>query len=751
MIVPLPLIAAAGICCSLVGHVRAADGRPLVGAHVRAAAAASTQTTTDAAGEFTLAVAGAGRYRVTIDAPGYETIALDVLDVRGVDRVDASLEPLGGDRVRTIGRITVDGRLAVPRATIPTREIARADLDALGFDRAIDALGAVPSLTNARPNGGGRGVPSVVALRGPDPSETRITLDGQVINNATTGDIDLGQLPTSVLSGIDISEGLGPSDKGGANTIGGEINFLTLRPTEKAQHLARFSVGSFGATASEIEATGRHDKFGYAFELGRSGQTGNVHAFPATFGGAPVQLGSTITASSALANLTYDLSHVTTFRVRSLTLDDVRDTSAALNAPLDPNNDRPGGAFQGAGPQVRSQSIRATLVGAATSLGGGTFSATYAASSVGVAVDAIGPGPYDVSNLDRIGTTSLDWSRSHGGFDLALGGYVRAETLDSPDQFTSRLAERSFAYTVRASTDVGSRLRLSASAIESRYSTFGSSLDGRIGARYATGDGGALRFSLGTGFRAPLLAERFTLPLADLPPDANCVGVNGNPNLHPEHATEYELGYGRPLGIDTTADATIYRTVLRDPIEIFYPLGTTCTNGASTTVAQSYPVNVGNVIYRGGAIALAHRFGPLFVRAEYGIDNAYPTHLPGYVNNPTSGTNLIVGQQFAGIPLQTVSLALRYAKQTTHGAADLSLKSTNNELNQGRYALLNAAVGKTFGPYDLTLAGRNLTNAVSGRFTRLGLGVPYPTPTGNVTTDAFVIEPASVRLILSIH
>ena len=748
---PLPLIAAAGICCSLVGHVRASDGRPLVGAHVRAVAATSAQTTTDAAGEFRLAVARAGRYRVTIDAPGYETIALDVLDVRGVDTVDAALEPLGGDRVRTIGRITVDGRLAVPRAMVPTREIARADLEALGFDRAIDALGSVPSLTTARPNGGGRGVPSVVALRGPDPSETRITLDGQVINNANTGDIDLGQLPTSVLSGIDIGEGLGPSDKGGANTIGGEINFLTLRPTEKAEHLVRFSIGSFGATASEIEATGRHEKFGYALELGRSGQTGNVRAFPTTIGGSPVRLSSTITASSALANLTYDLSRVTTLRMRSLTLDDVRDTSAALNAPIDPSNDRPGGAFQGPGAHVRSQSIRATLVGASTSLGGGTFSATYAASSVGVAVDAIGLGPYDVSNVDRIGTTSLDWTRSHGGFDLALGGYVRAETLDSSDRFSRALAERSVAYTVRASTDIGTRLRLSASAIESRYSTFGSNLDGRIGARYATGDGGALRFSLGTGFRAPLLAELFTLPLADLPPDAHCVGVNGNPNLHPEHATEVEFGYGRPLGRETTADATLYRTVLRDPIEIFSPLGTTCTSGPSTTVAQSYPVNVGNVIYRGGVVALAHRFGSLFVRAEYGINNAYPTQLPGYINNPTSGSNVIVGQQFAGIPLQTFSLALRFAKRTTHAAADLRLKSTNNELNQGRYAILDAAFGKTFGTCDLTLAGRNLTNAVSGRFTRLGLGVPYHTPTGNAATDAFVIEPASLRLILSIH
>lgn len=746
---PLPL-AAAALCCALVGHVHDAGGSPLAGARVRVVAAAASETTTSATGDFRIVLPG-GRYRVTISEPGFESIALDGVDVRGTDTIDASLESLTSNRVRTIGRITVDGRLAIPRTTTPSREILRTDLDAVGFDRAIDALGAVPALTAARPDGGGRGLPAVVALRGPDPSETRVTLDGQTINNASTGDLDIGQLPTGILSGIDISEGLGPSDKGGANTIGGEINFLTLRPTEKPHHLARFSIGSFGSSASELEATGRHDRLGYALEVGRSGQTGYVHDFPVSLGGAPVTLGSAITASSALANLTYDLSRVTSVRVRAITLDDLRDTSAALTAPVDSRNDHPGGAFSGAGSQSRSQSLRAFLTGASTQLGGGTLNATYATSSVSVALDSIGAGPYDISSVDRIGTASLDWTRSVGGFDLSLGGYVRGESLDSPDRFTSRLSEGSYAYTIRASTDISDRLRLSASVIDSRYSTFGTSLDGRIGARYATGGGGALRASIGTGFRAPLLAERFTLPLADLPPDANCVGVNGNPTLHPEHATEYELGYGRPLGTNTTADATYYRTTLRDPIEIFYPLGTTCTSGPTTTVAQSYPVNVGNVIYRGGAVSLAHRFGVLFARAEYGLNNAYPTQLPSYVNNPTSGSNLIVGQQFAGIPLQTISLNLRYAAATTHIAADVSLKSTNNALNAGRYAILNAAVGKTFGNYDLTLSGRNLTSAVSGRFTRLGLGVPYPTPGGNVATDAFVIEPASVHLILSIR
>ena len=172
----------------------------------------------------------------------------------------------------------------------------------------------------------------------------------------------------------------------------------------------------------------------------------------------------------------------------------------------------------------------------------------------------------------------------------------------------------------------------------------------------------------------------------------------------------------------------------------------------STVVAQSFPINVGNVIYQGGALRLTHRFGALLGTAEYGVNAAYPTSLPVTVANPTSGADLVIGQQFAGIPIQTFSLGLRYAHAGVHGALNLTAKSTNNELAQGRFATLDAAIGKRWNGVDLTLAGTNLTSAVSGRFTRLGLGTPYAAMTGPpLAQDALVLQPASVRLILTLR
>ena len=734
-------------CCSVTGHVRAADGRPVDHARVVLAAATSTERSSKRDGTFAFDVKP-GIYRLVVTALGFTTTAIDDVVIRGADTLDVTLEPLDGGRLRQIGSVMVDGRLAVARAPVPTRTLSRADLDTLGAQNAIEALGNIPSLTTAHPNGGSSAAPAVVALRGPDPSETRVAFDGQILNDTNTGDVDLARIPTAILSGLDVSEGLGPSDTGGANTIGGEIDLRALQPTARAMRLVRLSAGSFGATSAEINATGSLEKFGYAVALSRAGESGYTHDYLARIVGTPTPLGSAVLGSAALVNLAYHPSERVSLRVRTLTLDNVRDLSASVNAP-DPTSSS--GAFSGPGPETRDQSIRATLADVSMPFGAGTLTASFANSSMGIAIVGVGASsPYATSYVDRIGTGTLEWARSLGSFDFSLGGYVRGESLDSPDQLTAPQSERSYAYTVRTGTDIGPHVHVSASVSDSRYSTFGTSIDSRIGVRYTMGNGGALRFAFGTGFRAPLLTERFTLPLALLVPDVNCVGVNGNPNLRPEHAAEDELGYSDRIGSTTTFDAALYRTSLHDPIENYYPLGTTC-GAAKVSVAQTFPINVGNVVYQGMALALAHRFGGLFARLEYGVNAAYPTALPAFVANATSNANLVVGQQFGGIPLQTLAFDLRYAHSGFHAASNLTEKSANNELAQGRFAVLDGAIGRSWGNLDLTLAGENLTNAVSGRFTRIGTGVPYMTLAGPAPTNAFVLNPASVRLILSIR
>ncbi|MBV8369688.1 MAG: TonB-dependent receptor [Candidatus Eremiobacteraeota bacterium] len=763
----LPDVIAAAAACALSGTVHGDDGAP-VRAHVVAAGPATRATDADAQGRFSLELP-CGRVRITVSARGYASSDVDV-DATGSNRIDVLLDSAGGGRLRQIGRVTVDGRLAVPHGTVPTRTITRAEMDAQGFDRVVQALAQVPSLTLTRPDGGATGATTVVSLRGPDPSETRIALDGQPLNDTNTGDFDLATFPTTALSAIDVSEGLGAEDARGSDTIGGEVNLVSLRPTAQPMRTVRLSLGSYGASSAELNATGRHGRFGYAVALGDEQRRGFVHDYPVSMqvtdaNGNPQTvttiLGSAFSARSALANLTYDFSPRSTLRLRTLTVDDVRDESASQTAPADPANGAPGALFVGSGPELASHSLRATLASLSVPLGAGTLVASGAFSSstraVARSIDTgEGTTPYDPSLIDKLGSMTLEWTHATETSSVALGAQTRAETLLSPDQFgAGALHEFASQLWVRAGTQLTPRVRLAASLVDSAWSTFPASLDGRAGIALDGVAGGTLRFAVGTGFRAPLLAEKFVFPLAALVPDANCVGANGNANERAEHATEYELGYGRRFGA-TTADLTLYRTNLRDPIENFYPFGATCNPpGVSRVEAQSFPVNVGNVVYRGGALRLAHVFGPGYwtASAEYGVNAAYPTSLPDFVSaaNPTSGSSLVPGQQFAGIPLQQYAVSVRYARGRTHGALAFAGKSANNELAQGRFATLDAALGRTWGRADVTLAGTNLTNAVSGSFTRIGLGTPYPTPLGLQPRDALVLEPAAVRLILTLR
>jgi outer membrane cobalamin receptor len=765
MALPAVLIASAAFC-TLSGTVHGADGAT-IRAHVVAIGTVTHSVDTDARGRFTVDVP-CSAIRLTVAAPGYASADVDV-DVTGRSNVDVALEPLGGGRLRQIGSVTVDGRLAVPHSTVPTRTVTRADMDALGFDRVAEALALIPSATLTKPDGGATGATTVVSLRGPDPSETRIALDGQPLNDTNTGDFDLATFPSTALSGIDVSEGLGPEDGRGSDTIGGEINLVSLRPTVQPARALRFSLGSYGTSTAEVNATGRVGRLGYAVALGDEQHAGYVHDYPVALnvfdanGNAETvttRLGSAFSARTALANLTYDLSSRSALRVRFLTADDVRDEGASQTAPVDPANAAPGALFVGSGPETASHSLRATLASLTAPLGAGTFVATGAFSSSTRAVSRSlvtdEGSPYDPSLIDKLGSATFEWTHATATSSVALGAQTRAESLLSPDQFgAGTLTQSAVQGSMRASSELSPRLRVAASIVDSAWSTFPASLDGRVGLALDEVAGGTLRFAVGTGFRAPLLAEKYVFPLAALVPDFNCVAMNGNPNERAEHATEYELGYGHRFGA-TTADLTLYQTNLRDPIENFYPLGASCNPpGVSQVEAQSFPINVGNVVYRGGALRIAHRFGPgyLTATAEYAVNAAYPTSLPDFVSaaNPTSGSQLVPGQQFAGIPLQQFALNLRYARRGTHAALALAGKSANNELAQGRFATVDAAIGRTWNNVDLTLAGTNLTNAVSGRFTQLGLGTPYPTPSGLQPRDALVLEPAAFRLILTLR
>ncbi|HEV2260687.1 MAG TPA: TonB-dependent receptor, partial [Candidatus Rubrimentiphilum sp.] len=457
-----------------------------------------------------------------------------------------------------------------------------------------------------------------------------------------------------------------------------------------------------------------------------------------------------ISQRSALLNLTYSFSENADIGARIFTMGDVRDQSASI-AGIDAAT----GILEGPGPQTFAQNLRAYDLSGRTILGSGELVGRVMLSDDNVEVSGGGiSNPlYDLSHVDNRSNVSLQWGRTFERSSFAFGGYVRRENFVAPGA-VPQLWQNIASYFGRAQWQAATKLHLGAAAYASHYTTFGSNLDGRLSAVYDADPRTSLRFSVGTGFRAPLLIERYVFTNDQLPPpDNNCVIADqGNPNEKPEHATEYELGVSHEFA-NATLDASLYRTNLRDPIENYYP-GNTCP-----TISYSYPINVGNAVYQGAEVRFVQRFprAHAFFTAMYGLNVAYPVNMPVTVSNPTSGAFIVNGEQFPNIPQQQASFEGDWEYNNWHAAAIGVFRGKNNPLNQPPVVFVDAAVGRQIARnLDLTIAGTNLLNTAAGKFQVFNGGQPYfgivaPGKLGPLPTNLLTVEPSAIRVILTIR
>jgi outer membrane receptor protein involved in Fe transport len=776
------------MCCLISGNVHAVSGTPLAGARIELHGGA--HTTSDAHGDFAL-TAAPGTYELAAASRGFASETVEITADHDVP-VQFALEPLDSPKLRQIGQVTVDGRLAPIVGTIPSAVITRSDLDLLGEDRIIDGLQTLPGATFTRPDGGAGSAVAVVSLRGPDPSEALVALDGQLLNDGNTGDIDLSRFPTAAFSAIDVTEGLGPEDSNGSNTFGGAINLLSLRPTKDPHFGFSLSGGSFGQSEAWFNATGTQGRLGYAFALDDQNESGYVNTTAPLYSTTnsacspcDTRLGSAVASHLALGTVTWSFAQNADLTGRIFALGDNRDQSSSING-IDGNVADLGtpayGQLTGPGNQTFAQDIRAYQLRSREPLGAGELISDVSVSDNSVDVAGGSASPYDIIHVDHRDNFALNWQRTFEDSQFAFGGYTRYESLAfmaPPAQDDSLLtgsdAQPVLGQTINVAFVRGgftptAKLRLDGGIFDSHYTTFGNNLDGRFGAIYTADSRTSLRFSLGTGFRAPLLYERYQFPESQLTLDGNNVFIGqGSPAEQPEHATEYELGASHEFTRQSTFDVSLYRTNLRDPIEIFYPLAAVAAGAckdnsyaAPIPACVSYNSNVGFAVYTGLEVRYVQSLVPqhLFLTARYGINSAYPKDLNSQFSNPTSGGSLVDNAQFLGIPQQQGSLQIDWNGAGWHGATSAVFRGNNNELNQAPFTLVNALAGRHIGAgLDLSLAATNVFNAAAGRFTIFGGGVPYRGIVGQdgtgdplygpLPTNAEFVEPFGLRLILT--
>lgn len=250
------------------------------------ASARSMASETAADGRFRFEIAGGGRYRAVVRAPGYARLerTLEPTDLDGLLVLALRAVPVALDAM-TITASRREQRLA--DAIVPTVLISRREIEESG---ASDVASVLTEQTGVQLDAG---VPAGagVQLQGFGDRRVLILLDGQPLVGRINGNLDLARLPLAMVSHIEIVKGP-QSTLFGSDAIGGVVNVVTRRNRiAPASIVVSATGGSQGRRDVDVGLTQTLGGVEYSADVGRhetaltSGVSGNDGTFARSWNG----------------------------------------------------------------------------------------------------------------------------------------------------------------------------------------------------------------------------------------------------------------------------------------------------------------------------------------------------------------------------------------------------------------------------------------------------------------------------------
>jgi outer membrane receptor protein involved in Fe transport len=727
-----------------------------------------------------------GVYVAAVTAAGYAPLGGRTIEVRSSQTTDIEFElDRSSSSLVVLGRVTTHGGETLSTSSAPSQSLqAQQYAAAAGTDVAQLIAQDAVSVTVIRPAGGNPAAPAVVALRGPDPTETLVDIDGHSVNSGGTGAFDLSLVDPSELEGVQLVYGIAPSSLVGPNTIDGAINVRTLEPTVQPAGLVRIAAGSFGTFGETLQATGSAARLGYALSLHRTTSQGEVNDQQVlTVDGDTDIVGSSISGSTGLLKLRYDVPSSDSYVALALRdQSEYRDLSAALTSVAPPS---PGptayNSFAGSSLAAHNGSIGLDVhvpLGARDGAGQYPMSMLFShLTSLGdQSVDgpASSTTPYLFNTHDVLAddTLQIDRPLANGVLSLKLG--LRTEHLDTqtliagtPDQAHARrpgiitlddepsgpsslptLSQTERSAVLRYAFDTTPKLHYSGALYLSDFTSFGTSVDPRVGLVWTPTADTAVRGSIGSTFQSPQLPELY-VPTVLPPADSDGFINVGNPNLKADHATDFDLGIAQLVNAAQRAqiDLDLYQTNLRTPAVRFFPAVTCLPPAPPTTACESFPINAGGAVYRGIEFRAQRAIGTAtLLRFAYSVNSSFATSVSPAFQDGT----IVPGEQSQGVPLHRGVLSVQRDAGAVFGYdAGIDYEDGDNELNRPAYLTAHAGITWHLKGFDLGLYGTNLTNVYDDRFTLAGQGQPYGGVDGPLPTDAYSLQGRAFSFVIS--
>lgn len=195
-------------------------------------------TSSEMDGSFTLENIPAGIYTVIVKSMGYKTFRMGnvIINEDNAPRIQPDLEPnpIRGDSILVVSEIFPEGAV---KEVINAAEINR--FKNLGLNRLLQQVAGiqVESISETANQ-------SVIRIHGGKANQVLVLLDGQRLNNAQSGEVDLSIIPIDVIDKIEIIK-QGQTALYGGSAYAGIIDFKTKKTDGSNYGLVRSQAGSF--------------------------------------------------------------------------------------------------------------------------------------------------------------------------------------------------------------------------------------------------------------------------------------------------------------------------------------------------------------------------------------------------------------------------------------------------------------------------------------------------------------------------
>jgi vitamin B12 transporter len=609
----------------------------------------------------------------------FTAVSLSAVTAAGAAFAQPPQDPAGVSAVLvTANRLpTALADVASSTTLVTAEDIARRQETTLA-----DVLKDVPGLNLVQT--GGPGGQASVFLRGTNSNHVKVLLDGIDVGDPSTptGAFDFGQLLTADIARVEVLRGP-QSGLYGSDAIGGVINVITKQGEGPPHLTAGLEGGSFGTFDQNAGVAGATGPFHYAADVAHVRSDSTPVTPPDLLGPGEKRIDDAYDNLTASTRLGYDLT---------------QDLSLGLVARYADTRLRfTGDDFSTGFPdatrsETDSRQYEVRGAGRLSSLGGRLDQTLGLAYSSTATTGASPDNPTDYFSGDRF---KADWQgavKLAAGESLVLGAEHQRDEIRLPVSANSSIDSGYAELVSNPAKDLNATVALRYDA----NSGFGGQTTWRFAPTYLVeATGTKLKASVGTGFKAPTLSERFQ--------DFAAFGFFGNPDLKPETSTGYDVGFEQSLAqaAGLRFGATWYHNAIRNLID---------DNASFTSYA-----NVGRAHTQGVESFVALKpVQAVSLRVDYTYTEAWDD---------------ILNQELLRRPRSKWTFEARW-QATRKLSLDLNLLSVSSWIDGNRQFTISRLTAPGYTTVDLG-AGYDLTPGMTiyGRVTNLA-DERYQNPTG---------------------